>query len=343
MWGKNRFRNADGAKLLSGDGTSFEMNVSIPTDPDGYFGRQCPDCSRMFRIDGEDYDALPDSLRLWCVYCGHHEDHSEFLTAQQLARTERAVGDIAVQMVERALGNAFRSLARSRPGGAISVRVTSKVTPFIPQPLPGIDEERLVRIRQCAAVGCAVRYAVFGEHRFCPVCGLLAPISIALDALDAQSVLLDALGQLPSTQAAVLREQGVFDRARVDVLKNVVGVVETLSGAVFRGAAPNPEAFLKGKGNIFQRLEDTADLFAAAGLGDVRTVVGSATWHRLLQAWAARHVHTHLDGMVDAKYLAQVPSSTMQVGQRLPVPEQLSRQAIVDARLLCTELAALVP
>jgi hypothetical protein len=38
------------------------------------------------------------------------------------------------------------------------------VNRVFPQPLPGIDEERLIRVRQCA--GCALRYAVFGEHRY---------------------------------------------------------------------------------------------------------------------------------------------------------------------------------
>jgi hypothetical protein len=76
------------------------------------------------------------------------------------------------------------------------VRITYRSKPFYPAPLPEIDEERLVRERACES--CGLRYAVFGEHRFCPVCGLLPPLTIALDALEAESVRLDAMGEVPT-------------------------------------------------------------------------------------------------------------------------------------------------
>jgi len=57
-----------------------------------------------------------------------------------------------------------------------------------------------------------LRYAVFGEHRYCPVCGLLPPSVIALDGLAAETARLDALAHLPADIAPRLREQGVFNR-----------------------------------------------------------------------------------------------------------------------------------
>lgn len=60
---------------------------------------------------------------------------------------------------------------------------------------------------------------------------------------------------------------------------------------------------------------------------------------RLQQAWAARHVSTHNDGVVDAKYLAGVPTSTVQIGQRLTLTEQAFQQAVTDTETLCPALA----
>lgn len=88
-------------------------------------------------------------------------------------------------MISQALGQAFKRPIRSRGSSMVSVRMTYRPKPFFPAPLPGINEENLVRIRQCA--GCRVRYAVFGEHRFCPACGPLPPEVVALDALGATS------------------------------------------------------------------------------------------------------------------------------------------------------------
>jgi len=59
------------------------MSVEIPLDEDGFFGRQCPSCAQVFRVAHDDYEALPDDVCLWCVYCGHNDDHGEFLTDQQ--------------------------------------------------------------------------------------------------------------------------------------------------------------------------------------------------------------------------------------------------------------------
>lgn len=342
MWtNSGRYRMPDGARIVSQRREAIELQVSMPTDGDGFFGRQCPSCSQLFRVDAGDYDALPDDVELWCVYCGHHDGRSEFITEQQRERALRAAGDLGVQMVDEILGPALRRMARprsrSRSGFGITVSVRSR--PFYPKPLPRIDEERLIRIRSCA--GCALRYAVFGEHRFCPVCGALPPGIVGLDALAAETARLDSLAQLPATAVATLREQGVFTRIWVDTLENLVGVVETLAGAVFRAAVTDAEQRLKGKGNIFQRLGDTADLFVDAGYADLRTRIDPAVWRRLSDTWAARHVFTHNDGVVDAKYLAKVPTSTARAGQRLTISEPVCRQAITDVAELCRTVAAL--
>ncbi|HUP71392.1 MAG TPA: hypothetical protein VM142_16490 [Acidimicrobiales bacterium] len=152
-----------------------------------------PECDQHFRIAHEDYDALPNELHLWCVYCGHHDDHSEFMTEQQLERVMRATSDYAMQLIGRTLDDSFGRMARSSRNSFLTITYRSK--PFFPAPLPEIDEERLVR--QSACEECGLRYAVFGEHRFCPVCGLLAPLVSATDALAAETIRLDALGELP--------------------------------------------------------------------------------------------------------------------------------------------------
>lgn len=250
------------------------------------------------------------------------------------------MGDLGMQVVSQGMERAFgqRSRSSSRRSG---VSITFESQPFYPRPLPGISEEPLARIRTCA--DCRVRYAVFGEHRYCPVCGKLPAASVAFDALEAEKARLDALEALPHETKALLREQGVFTRNWVDTMENVVGVVEALASSRFRTAVPNAEDLLRGKGNIFQRLDDTADLFMAAGYADLRLSVGAATWHRLTETWATRHLFTHNDGVVDAKYLTKVPTSSARIGQRLVVTDKTCRRALDDARVLCEALVALTP
>lgn len=328
------FRFPDGVEFLGDDGDGqVSFSVSMPIDEDGFFGRECPECEQHFRIAHEDYDALPDEIRLWCVYCGHNDDHSEFLTEQQRDRLLRAAGDYAQQLVGRMFDDAFGGMARRSRGSMIQITYRSK--PFYPAPLPEIDEETLVRERTCA--GCGARYAVFGEHRFCPVCGVLPALVTALDALDAESLRLQVLADVPEPARSSLRESGVLHRTWVDTIENVVGIVEVFAERMFRAAVSDADAKLKGKGKVFQRLDDFADLFAADVGMDLRNDLRSE-WPHLLRTWAARHVFTHCDGIVDTKYLASVPGSTLRVGQRLQITEAEARAAIAHATRLCEVL-----
>jgi hypothetical protein len=283
------FRFPEGVEFLGEDGGEARFRVSIPLDDDGYFGRECPDCHQHFRMAHDDYEALPDELELWCPYCGHHDDHSEFMTAQQRDRVMRAASDYAMQLVGRTFHKTFGAMARRSRGSA--VRITYRSKPFYPAPLPGIDEEHLVRARTCEATG--TRYAIFGEHRFCPVCGLLPPLVTALDALDAEAARLDLLRELPAASRRSLQEAGGLDRTYADTVENVVGIVETMADRVFHELVPNADSILRGRGKVFQRLDDFADLFALAGL-DLRRAA-SSNWAVLQATWAARHVFTHCD------------------------------------------------
>lgn len=71
----NNFRFPDGVHFLGSTETGAHFTVSMPSDEDGHIGRECPKCAQHFRIAYDDYEALPDDLRLWCVYCGQIEDH----------------------------------------------------------------------------------------------------------------------------------------------------------------------------------------------------------------------------------------------------------------------------
>jgi hypothetical protein len=130
----------------------------------------------------------------------------------------------------------------------------------------------------------------------------------------------------------------VFNRIWVDTLENLVTIVETLARTVFNAAVSDATSRLKSKGNVFQRLDDLADLFVDAGYPDVRTLVSEGVWLRLQESWATRHVFTHNDGVIDDKFVSKVRGSA-KLGQRARVTEPMCRQAITDVRALCAVIA----
>ncbi len=333
------FRFPDGVEFLGSSGNEARFTVSMPLEEDGHFGRECPDCGQHFRIDNEDYEALPDELVLWCVYCGHSDDHSEFLTKQQSERRERVAQDYGSQLIGQMLDSSFGRMARNNRRNEF-VKVTYRSTPFYPAPLPGINEENLIRERTCD--GCNVRYAVFGEHRFCPLCGPLPAKTVALDAIAADQTRIDVLGTLDTDVLRTLREAGVLDRTYADTMENLVGTIEALADRTFHDLVPDAATIVRGKGKVFQRLNEFADLFLVhAGL-DLRADLGPS-WVELQDAWAARHIFAHADGAVDHKYLDQVSHSTLRVGQRLRATEGLARQAISISTTLVDALTSTRP
>lgn len=179
-----------------------------------------------------------------------------------------------------------------------------------------------------------LRYAVFGEHRFCPVCGRLPPAQTAADGLDAETSMLDALRRLSPDIRAALGEQGVLDRQYVDAL---VSIVESAACAVFRDRVPGATTLIAGKGNVFQRLDNLADLFRTHLSKDLPAALGPR-WTELQHAWAGRHVYAHNDGVIDDRYIQAVPAAASRRGHRLAAPEESARRAIDNARALVEQI-----
>ena len=333
----SRYGFPAGVEFLGQSGDEVTLTVTMPDDEEGFFGRECPSCRRHFRISSDDYEALPDDLTLWCVYCGHHDDHDDFITAQQMARLEQVATNHAEQMVNKMLDETFGKMSRrSRRSRGSFIEISWDVEPLRPTPLPGINEERLIRERSCPE--CHLRYAVFAEHRYCPVCGQLPALATAHDSLSAETKRLDVLANTPPETHAQLRESGVLDRTYVDTIENAVGIVETLAERTFKDHVAEADQILHRRGQVFQRLNDLADLYNAH-LGIDLPASLAAAWPVLQRSWAARHVFTHCDGIIDAKYLESVGDSPLRQGQRLTVTEAMARGVLRDAELLCRAIS----
>lgn len=310
------------------------LSVTIPTDADGYLGRECPGCAQVFRVHGYDFEALAVDAALLCPYCGHRADADEYLTKQQWALAEQAAYNAAGQQVTSMLQKSARSLRHSCRGSGLSISID--VRRFKPVPLPGIHEEQLIRERACGA--CAFRYSVFSMHGFCPRCGPLPAADVATDALAAQTTKLNVIAALPSEERRPLREQGVLEGIHVETLGQTVSIVETLARTTFRARVPDADDVLKGKGNVFQRLDDLASLFRDHLALDVRDTHG-LDWVSLSRLWETRHAYTHAGGRVDARFLRRVPDSRLKEGQRIVVTEADAHTALHHAGLLCSAIA----
>jgi hypothetical protein len=56
-------RLPDGVSNLKKTETGFTASVDIPTDDDGFFGRECSTCKRFFKMRIDQWQALPERRR----------------------------------------------------------------------------------------------------------------------------------------------------------------------------------------------------------------------------------------------------------------------------------------
>ena len=95
-----------------------------------------------------------------------------------------------------------------------------------------------------------------------------------------------------------------------------------------------------GKGNVFQRLDDTAELFSEQAGLDLVVLTGAERWERVKRAFARRHVLTHNGGVVDQRFLNRVPDSGLKLGQRLVVRRDDAVQALDDLAAVVQAVSA---
>jgi DNA-directed RNA polymerase subunit M/transcription elongation factor TFIIS len=345
MSGWEHLPKPEGVGDINETDDGFVVSISIPTDDDGYFGRECPACEAPFKMRHDEYETLPDELELICPYCGHREEHSAFMSSAQHERVMAAAEGLAEQwlhgQVNDMLGRTFgrRSSKPKRSGSFISIDWT--YTPGTPPPvreLPDAAETQTRRIVECST--CGNHHAVYSATSFCPVCGPRPATEKVLEAITAARGALAVEDRLGEDERETLRAAGVFERFAVDAIESTVSLFEMFAREQFGRRVADAATHTAGKGNVFQRLDDTADLFTDHASINIVELAGTERWERLKGAFARRHVLTHNGGIVDQKFLDRVSDTGLRLGQRLVVRRSDAAQALDDLEALVGAVSA---
>ena len=87
------------------DGTT-SIPVSISYDEDGYFDRECPseECKFQFKVHLEDWKAKVRDEEVFCPFCGHAADSTEWNTEEQIEHLKQA----AIAHLRSTMGSALK-------------------------------------------------------------------------------------------------------------------------------------------------------------------------------------------------------------------------------------------
>ena len=198
-------------------GERHTISVSMPSDEEGYFDRECPssECQFVFKIFEDDWREKVDDEEVFCPLCGHTADSDSWWTQEQIKRVERA----AFAQIQRTISSAMRRDAdrwnRRQPRNSFITMTMTVDSQPCHVPLQFAAEAMQLKV---ACPKCEGRYAVVGAAFFCPVCGHNAAeqmfsqsMTAIINALDALAVVRKAMPDSDSAEntARLLIESGL--------------------------------------------------------------------------------------------------------------------------------------
>ena len=315
-----------------------EVAVSLPSDSEGYFDRECPssECLTQFKVHEDDWRDKVRDERVFCPACGHSADARQWFTQEQIEHGER----VALAQVEQRLGAAMKRDAKrwsARPQNGL-VRITMNVdtgpqSVFLP---PAVVEPMRLKIT-CAS--CACRYAVIGSAFFCPSCGHNSADQMFTQAVRNIRLSLDALGVIRQA----ITDRDTAETTARQLLENSVQAAVTAFQRYAEALYARVHATKPPRRNAFQNLSEGSLLWNTATGRSFETHLSTAEMAVLVKWFQQRHLLAHTQGMVDADYVARTGDTAYQVGQRVVVNEASLREFLALVEKLASGLGSDVP
>jgi hypothetical protein len=265
-----------------------EFRISLPTDEDGFAGRECPACEGYFKIRvGTGLTGL--NLPCHCPYCGHTSGHSEFLTPEQIEHAKSVAGGLVMEAVLKDL-KALEFDYRP-PRGSFGIGISMKVEGRL-RPNHYYREKQLETEIVCGR--CTLRYAIYGVFAHCPDCGVHNSLQILgknLDLAEKQIALAGTLGG------------DLVDSLIADALENAVSSFDGFGRETCRVNAARASDPVVAESLSLQNLARAHQRLRELFGFDLSAAVDSQEWTFTLRCFEKRHVLAHRMGVVDEAYL----------------------------------------
>jgi hypothetical protein len=268
--------------------TDRTFRISIPTDANGFVGRQCTknDCKQYFKVKPGTGVSTP--TRAFCPYCGHVDDPGDFWTEEQKEYALSVVGNrVMGEMARQLKKHEFDVPARGAFGIGFSLEIR-----HTPERIRYYVERDIETPLTCER--CTLSYAIYGVFSFCPDCGAHNSLQILQKNFEVISKLI-RLGE--TTDGAELAEQLISD-----ALENAVSAFDGFGREVCRITAERSIDPAKATSISFQNIEGARqrvhDLFRI----DIAAPLAPEEWARVVLCFKKRHVIAHKLGVMDEQY-----------------------------------------
>ncbi len=312
-----------------------QIPVSIPSDDEGYFDRECPssECLFQFKVYEDDWHDKVRDEEVFCPFCGHTAESDKWCTEEQTDHARKAVIAHISQRLNPAMKRDASRWNRRQPRNSfltMTMKVDSRPQ-SVPLP-PAAAEPMQLKI---ACPECACRYAVIGAAYFCPACGHNAAemmfgqtVTGIRNSLDAFEAVRTALSNRDTAETTVrlLLENG---------LQNAVTAFQRYAEVLYAQIPATQHA----RHNAFQNLTEGSDLWHVATGMHYSDYLDPGELTALKRSFQQRHLLAHTQGIVDQDYVTRSGDKSYQLGQRLVIRKTSVLQCLHLIEKLATRMA----
>ncbi len=309
------------------DGQS--VSVPINSDEHGYIDKQCPseECEFLFKVNEDDWDEIFKDEAVWCPLCRHEAPADQWFTIEQVEHARKEALAVIEGKINKALHSGAKKFNRQQPKDSfISMSMKVQGGTKRTHTIPAAAAEAMQLEITCEA--CGSHFAVIGSAYFCPACGYNSVTRTYADSLrkirakkDSVDIVRQALIESTGKDEAELTCRSLIETCVSDGVvafqKYCEGLYSTYGEAPF---------------NAFQRLEQGSALWAKAVHKEYTSWLTTEEFSQLNLLYQKRHILSHNEGIVDAKYINKSNDTSYKEGQRIVVSDK-----DIDILLNCLE------
>lgn len=281
------------------------ISISLPTDQEGYLGRECPnnDCEGYFKIVPG--TGLQGVTVCHCPYCGHAANQADFVTRDQIEYAK----SVAIRKITDAVVKDLKSLEfEMKLRGGFGIGLSLKVEAGSPHPIHWYREEALETRIECS--NCTLKYAVYGVFALCPDCRQHNSLQILSKNLEVVSKML---------AMASAADAGLGERLVENALEDCVSAFDGFAREICR---INAQASLDADAALrvsFQNLARARQKMMTLFGVDLAEGLNEQEWETATRAFQKRHLLAHRMGVVDNEYVRKSGDACAVVGRKIKI------------------------
>ena len=154
------------------------MEISLPTDADGFLSQECPSCEQRFKVI---FGAGSEEPISYCPYCGHNGQNCWF-TQAQVDYMQSVAANVALAPELKKFERQLKGMSK----GFLKASMKSNLPKPPPAPMETDDRLNILRLPCCNETVKVTRH----ERHFCIICGTEIDMTIS----DANKVFLSHKG-----------------------------------------------------------------------------------------------------------------------------------------------------